>query len=132
MKAYRHVAALIAALAVIAVVIATLPATTVGRPPFSAKLSCPQGHHPKAGRSWPITITARTWSGRALSGRVRYEYLYQGQVVARRSNYRFSHGRFRDTLDWPARSVGIRLTFRAVVTTRLGKVNLDYWVAVRK
>ncbi len=97
---------------------------------FRATLSVP-GHHPKAGRVWPVTVTA-TYNGRAITARVRYEYLYGGQVVSRQSNYRF-HGRFTDHgFIWPARAVGYRLTFRAVVSSSRGTRKLDYWVQVRR
>lgn len=43
-----------------------------------------------------------------------------------------SCGAFHDTLRWPARSLGIRLTFRALVTTPLGTRRLDYPVEVRR
>lgn len=99
------------------------------RPPFVARLHAP-GHHPRADRPWPITITARSYAGKALSGRVRYEYVYGGQVVARRSNYRFRHGRFHDTITWPKTSIGFPLVFRPVVTTSRGVVRLPYSVKV--
>lgn len=102
------------------------------RAPFAAKLSAPGGHHPKANKKWPITVTARTWSHRPLSGRISYEFLFGGRVVSRQSNYAFRHGRFHDTIVWPARSVGIRLTFRVVVRTKVGTVRLPYAVVVRK
>jgi hypothetical protein len=119
------------ALAVCAV-LAVLPQGATARPPFRATLSCPQGHHPRVDTPWPIIITARTYRGTPLSGRIRYQFLYRGKVVARRSNYRFRNGRFRDELTFPAAALGRRLTFRAVVSTRLGRVNLDYWVEVRR
>ena len=102
------------------------------RAPFVATLSAPGGHHPKANRSWPIVVTARSWSRRPLSGRISYEFVYGGAVVARRSNYAFHNGRFRDTIVWPARSAGMRLTFQVVVKTSIGTVRLPYPVVVRK
>ena len=97
---------------------------------FRATLSVP-GHHPKAGRVWPVTVTA-SYNGRPVTAHVRYEYLYGGQVVSHQSNYRF-HGRFTDHgFIWPARAVGYRLTFRAVVSSSHGTRNLDYWVRVRR
>jgi hypothetical protein len=88
-------------------------------------------HHPRAGAPWPIAIRAYGPDGRPLRAEVRYQYLFGGAVVARRSHYRF-RGTFHDTFRWPARSAGVPLTFRAVVTTPLGKRNLDYAVTVRK
>jgi hypothetical protein len=97
---------------------------------FRATLSVP-GHHPKANRAWPVTVTA-SYRGRPVTARVRYVFLYGGQVVSRQSNYRF-HGRFTDHgFSWPARAVGYRLTFRAVVSSSRGTRNLDYWVQVRR
>jgi len=87
-------------------------------------------HRPKAGAPWPIVIRSLGPSGKPLRSEVRYQFLVGGSVVARRSHYRFE-GTFRDTLRWPANSVGAPLTFRAVVTTPLGTRRLDYLVEVR-
>ena len=88
-------------------------------------------HRPVVGAPWPIAIRAYGPRGRPLRAEVRYQFLFGGSVVARRSHYRF-RGTFHDTLRWPARSAGLPLTFRAVVTTPLGKRNLDYPVRVRR
>lgn len=132
-------AAVAAALVLVLVLVLIVPGGKLGtseaqarRAPFVATLSAPGGHNPKANKKWPITVTARTWSRRALSGRISYEFLFGGQVVARRSNYAFRNGRFSDTIVWPARSVGTRLTFQVVVKTKLGTVRLPYAVVVRK
>jgi hypothetical protein len=93
-------------------------------------LSAPT-HRPSAGAPWPIVIRAQGPGGRPLRAEVRYRFLFGGSVVARRSHYRF-RGTFRDDIRWPARSIGIPLTFRAVVTTPLGTRNLDYPVRVRR
>lgn len=95
-----------------------------------ARLYAPT-HRPKANRPWRIRITARTQNGKPVSAEVRYQFLFNGVVVARRSHYRF-RGSFRDTLTWPKSSVGRRLTFRAVVSSRIGTRNLDYWVLPRR
>ena len=120
--------------------------------PFVATLKAPT-HHPKANRLWPITVTARTRSGKALHATATYKFLYNGQVVqttypspkadpnsacskkgtCRHSPYPF-RGRFRDpSIVWPARSVGFPLTFRVIVAVKgMGRVNLDYAVRVRR
>ena len=95
-----------------------------------ATLSAPN-HHPRVGVLWPIRITARDPAGHPVRAEVRYQYLFNGTVVARRSHYRF-RGTFRDTLEFPASAVGIRLVFRAVVTSAIGSRNLDWWVQVRR
>jgi|GEM_PF-2174847 len=88
-------------------------------------------HRPVAGAPWPIAIRAYDADGRPLRAEVRYQYLLGDTVVARRSHYRF-RGAFHDTFRWPARSLNVPLTFRAVVTTPEGKRNLDYDVRVRR
>jgi hypothetical protein len=87
-------------------------------------------HRPRANAPWPIAIEARGPGGRPLRAAVRYQFLFAGSVVARRSHYRF-RGTFHDVIRWPANSVGVPLTFRAVVATALGTRRLDYRVRVR-
>ena len=103
--------------------------TAAPKPRAKVTLTAPT-HRPKAGAPWPIAIRAVGPDGRPLRAAVRYQYLFAGQVVAHRSHYRF-RGSFHDVIRWPARSQGIPLTFRAVVTTPLGTRNLDYAVRVR-
>ena len=91
-------------------------------------------HNPKVGKKWPITITA--FNGRTrVCGHVRYAFLFNGRVVGRRNagvGGSFC-GRFTDpAIIWPRRAIGIPLTFRAVVDTRLGQRNLDYAVKVTR
>src|ERR671936_1200145 len=135
---------------VIAAAIAALLATasTAQAAPFAATLKAPT-HRPKAGKLWPITVTARSNSGKALRATATYQFVFNGSVVAtrypspnadpkskcsregtcRKTPYPF-RGRLRDgTFTWPARAVGIDLTFRVVVVVKgKGRVNLDYKV----
>jgi len=104
--------------------------TDGARPPAPRVTLAAPTHRPVAGAPWPIRISARGPSGESLAAVVRYQYLFGGAVVARRSRYRF-RGSFRDTIRWPARSVGLPLTFRAVVSTSLGTRRLDYDVQVK-
>jgi hypothetical protein len=85
-------------------------------------------HHPKVGRPWPIYFTV-TRAGHPARASVSYEYLFGGQVVARRSHYNFT-GRFSDIFKWPASAVGYPLTFRAVIVSEGATINLDYPVQV--
>jgi hypothetical protein len=91
-------------------------------------------HHPKAGKKWPITITARNGRKR-VCGNVRYAFLFHGRAVGHRNpgvGSRFC-GHFSDpAIIWPKRAIGIPLTFRAVVDTKLGQRHLDYSVKVRR
>ncbi|MDQ6916122.1 MAG: hypothetical protein M3155_09995 [Actinomycetota bacterium] len=108
---------------------ATTTAAQPAGPAFLATLRAP-GHNPRAGKPWPVVVTATTRDGKPLRAVVRYQFVFAGRVVAERSRYTF-RGRFRDVVTWPARSVGIPLTFRAAISTRLGTRNLDYPVTAR-
>ena len=106
-------------------------------PSFRATLTAPN-HHPKADRPWPPTFTA-TYKGRPVRAHLQYEFLYGGRVVSRqnpgplqRSGYRFT-GRFTDReFVWPARAAGVRLTLRAVISSRYGTRRPTWWVVVRR
>lgn len=124
-----------------------LPTTAgaAGAAGFVAHLNAPN-HHPKAGKLWYITVSARTSSGKPLRAVAWYEYYYNGQKVATRNPsprnpndesggprpYPFK-GSYRDGILWPKRSVGIPLTFRVVVKVKgLGTRKLDWKVVVRR
>ncbi len=110
---------------------------------FVARLQAPD-HSPKAGaKNWRITVSARTRSGKPLRATAVYKFLYGGQVVSTQyprpghatggtRPYAFT-GRYRDTILWPARAAGYRLTFRVVVAVKgRGHVNLNWAVRVRR
>ena len=110
---------------------------------FVARLHAPN-HAPKAGtKHWRITVTAHSRSGRALHATAVYRFLFKHRVVSTqypnpghpkggKHPYAFT-GRYRDTILWPARAVGIPLIFRVVVRVRgKGSVNLDWKVRVKQ
>jgi hypothetical protein len=70
-------------------------------------------HAPKVNQPWPLHFTV-THGGTLAKAAVQYEYLFGGEVVARRSHYTFT-GHFSDIFQWPANAVGYPLTFRAVI-----------------
>jgi hypothetical protein len=120
-----------------------LPAAPAPAAQFVAHLHAPN-HHPKAGtKTWRITVTARTASGRALHAKATYKFLFRGRVVSTqypnpghvkggKRPYAFT-GRYRDTILWPRRAVGFPLTFRVVVVVPgKGHVNLDWKVLVHR
>jgi hypothetical protein len=129
-----------------------VPAAPAAAAPCVARLHA-SGHHPKAGALWPITVTCRTASGKAVRATATYQFVYNGQVVAtrypspkanpkskcskegtcRHSPYPFT-GRMHDgTFSWPRRAVGFPLTLRVVVRVRgKGSVNLNYAVKVHR
>ncbi len=86
------------------------------------------GHHPHVNQSWPLSFIV-TAAGTPARASVSYEYLFGGQVVARRSHYTFT-GHLSDTFLWPAAAVGYPLTFRAVLASGKATINLDYAVQV--
>lgn len=126
------------------------PATSAA--PFVARFKA-STHHPKVNAAWPITVTVRSSSGKALRATATYQFVVGGQVVAtrqpspnsplkamctkdgtcRKTPWPFK-GRFRDgTVTWPARSAGIAITFRVVVKVKgMGTKNLDYAVRVAR
>ena len=83
-----------------------------------ARLYAPT-HHPAAGTRWPIRM-----------GGAAAPYCLRRQDP--RGHRRFA-GDFRDPhLMWSKRTIGLRLTFRAIVDTKLGQANLDYVVTVHR
>ncbi len=107
------------------------PAPASAATAFKVTVRAP-GHHPKANRRWPVTVTARTPGGRALKGTLRYVFLYKGRVVSRQSSYHFTGSYTDRTFVWPSRAIGIPLTLRCQITTTLGTVSVDYAVRVRR
>jgi hypothetical protein len=139
MRRRRLLILLATVLAMAAVVFS--PAAPASAASFRAHLKA-SGHNPTANKPWPITVTVRSASGKALRATAFYEFLFNGQVVStqypapkggtRHSPLAFT-GKFSDTLVWPARSVGMPLTFRVVVAVKgSGKKNLDYKVRVKR
>lgn len=85
-------------------------------------------HNPRVNRPWPLSFTV-TGGGAPAKASVSYEYLFGGQVVAKRSHYDFT-GHFADVFRWPSSAVGYPLTFRAVIVSGKATVDLDYAVQV--
>jgi hypothetical protein len=101
--------------------------------PVRATLRAPT-HTPVVGKNWTYTISATDATGHPLDGTVLSEFAFAGQVVGREAppTHRLKHGRLKDVIQYPARSVGVPLTFYAVVETRLGKVTLKWPIKVRR
>ncbi len=118
-----------AALVLIGLTFALAVPASASAAAFSIRLHAPN-HSPTAGRRWPITLDVRR--GRAkLSGRVRYQFLFDGQLVAQRPGYPFKHGVYRDRLLFPSSAVGHPLILRIVVSTRYGTIDVDWAVKAR-
>jgi hypothetical protein len=123
---------------------AALAVPAVAAPTFKATLKTPKTQ-PKVGKLWDITVTAKSNAGRPLRASAYYQFVFNGQVVStqypapgtkgvgiRYSPLKFT-GQFSDQLLFPARSAGIPLTLRVVVTsTGHGTVKLNHNIRVGK
>jgi hypothetical protein len=87
-------------------------------------------HEPRVGARWPFQFTV-TRDGRPARATVTYEYVFGGQVVARREHYSFT-GHFSDEIEWPSSAVGYPLEFRAAIAAEGVTINLDYPVRVAR
>lgn len=85
-------------------------------------------HEPKVGQRWPFSLTV-TSAGRPARATVTYEYVFGGQVVARRASHSFD-GHFADWIEWPSSAVDYPLEFRAAIASEGATINLDYPVRV--
>src|SRR5438270_6018042 len=85
------------------------PAQTSTADRLVATLKAPN-HTPKVGTPWVITVTANDRAGHAVSAHLQYLFLFNGAVVAKRSDLAFK-GVIHDNIGWPAQAVGIALTF---------------------
>jgi hypothetical protein len=118
-----------ASLVIVGLALALALPASASAAPFTAHLKAPN-HTPTANKRWPITVTAshgRTKPG----GVVRYEFLFDGQVVGHAPGHGFRNGVFHDRLLFPSRAVGHAITLRVIVKTRFGTVNLDWNVKTR-
>lgn len=112
-----------------AALVLAVAAPAVAAAPFTAHLKAPN-HTPIANKNWNITVTASR-NGAALTGSVKYQFVFGGAVVGNEPGGKFKHGVYHDHLVFPTRSVGISLTLRVVVTTKYGTVDLPWAVKVR-
>lgn len=89
-------------------------------------------HMPKAGTFWHYSVRASDSNGKPVAGMVETVFAFGGQVVGRESppTHPLTRGRLNDKVTFPARALGIPLTFRVVVHTRLGSITLDWPVRV--
>jgi hypothetical protein len=118
-----------ASLVIVGLALALALPASASAAPFTAHLKAPN-HTPTANKKWPITVTVshgRTRPG----GVVRYEFLFDGQVVAHRAGHGFRRGVFHDNLLFTRAAVGHAITLRVIVKTRFGTVNLNWNVKTR-
>jgi hypothetical protein len=110
--------------------VATTPTTTAPATGRSSVFTGPvrgtltaDNHAPVVNKAWHYSLTVTDESGRRLSGTVDIEFVYGGVVVGRDRppTHPVTNGRWHDTLEFPAQSVGEPLIFRAVVHTHPGR-----------
>ena len=92
-----------------------------------------ENHAPKVNQAWSYSITVTDAKGHPMSGTVDIEFALAGQVVGHDTppTHPIRNGRWHDTLQFPAQSVGVPLDVQAVVRTSLGSSTLDWAVKVR-
>lgn len=92
------------------------------------------GHSPKAGKLWNYKVLAADSGNHPLAGTVDSEFVFGGAVVGRESppTHSLKNGRLSDNITFPARAIGVPLTFQVVVHTHLGAVTLDWPVKAQR
>ena len=127
--AVRHNWRLIRPAALALLVMLALPATALAA---SFKIT-PHiaGHTPTVNVKWPVRLTV-TSGRKKLSGRVRYEFLFQGTVVSHQAGHSFTRGVYSDTMIFPANSLGQPLTLRILVTVpKYGTEHIDWNITTK-
>jgi hypothetical protein len=90
-------------------------------------------HEPTVNLPWHYTVTVTDAQGRPLSGAETTRYTFNGAVVGteKPENVKF-HGVYRDTIEFPAASVGYPLTVQALVRTSRGTATAGWPVKVHR
>ena len=91
-------------------------------------------HDPKIRINWPYSIRVSDAHGHPLGGTVVIEFTFAGAVVGRdpSGTHDLRRGRWHDTLNFPAASVGEPLTVLAVIRTPAGSTKLLWPVTPKK
>jgi hypothetical protein len=89
-------------------------------------------HNPASNKPWPYSVRVTDASGHPLSGSVRIEFTFGGQVVGTDHPpvHPIKNGLWHDSLTYPPQAAGHPLVFEAVVTTSAGSVKLGWPVMV--
>lgn len=90
-------------------------------------------HDPVAGKGWAYSVHVTDPSGRGLSGSVKIEFTFEGQVVGTDTPpvHPIRNGLWHDTLTFPGAAAGHPLALVAVVKTPAGSATLSWPVSVR-
>ncbi len=93
-----------------------------------------QNHTPTVNKNWTYSISVTDAKGHKLGGTETTEYAFNGSVVGteKPENVPFKNGYYHDTIQFPARAIGIPLDVQVVVQTSIGSVTLDWPIKVQK
>lgn len=101
--------------------------------PVHASFTAPN-HTPKVGKPWPYSVRVSDASGHPLSGTVKIQFTFGGQVVGTDTPpvHPVTNGSWHDNLTFPKAAVGEPITLQAVVHTSAGSVTLNWPVTAQK
>jgi hypothetical protein len=125
-------------LAALCVAALALPASAGAAPAFRATFTAPT-HTPKANAKWYYTVRVRNLQGKPIRATITAQVVdpfggvhpvQYGSTTKNITNRPFT-GVFRDYVQFPPESQGLRVTFRAIVKALGGKRVLTYWVKPR-
>jgi hypothetical protein len=91
-------------------------------------------HNPTVGKPWAYSVHVSDAGGHPLSGTVRIQFTFSGQVVGTDHPpvHPVRNGSWHDTLTFPKAAVGQPLTLQAVVHTGAGSVTLNWPITARQ
>ena len=126
-------------LAVLSAAALAFPLAAAAAPPFRATLKVPT-HTPKVNAKWVYVVRATNRAGKPVKARITTQIVDPiggvhavefGCCKKKFVTNRLFKGVFRDYVEFPPESQGVRLTFRVIVKALGGKRVLTYWVKAR-
>ncbi len=104
--------------------------------PLSVTFTPPPTHTPKINTNIPIAVSATLSAKPARGASAKYVFLFGGIPVSTqypRNNKHFTfNGSFKDTLVFPAPSIGQPLTLRFVIAAGGHSVSLDWAITAHR
>jgi len=91
-------------------------------------------HAPKVGKPWPYSVRVTDASGHPLSGTVKIQFTFGGQVVGTDHPpvHPVRNGVWQDRLTFPKAATGQPVTLQAVVHTSAGSATLNWPVTAHQ
>jgi hypothetical protein len=113
--------------------------TTTARPKPSIRVSLSADtHHPRVGKPWHYEVRVTDSAGKPVPARIHLQILFGGAPVGQIGRHRVPNGIWSETIGsrgnapFPARALGVRLVFQAVVTALGQTKTANYWISVRR